>query len=452
NITLINGAAALGGAINNAENLLLNNVKLTNNTATVAGGAIYNNGGNIFINYSTIANNRSNGNGGAINSLKGNVEIYYSTLSHNQSRGNGGAINVENGSLSVNASTLSHNLAQGDGGAIAAYNSSLLSDSNTLAYNGAANGGAIYANGGKVTVFGNTIAFNHVAEFGSGSGLYIGDGTSYSVMRTLAVFNHANGSYGEDVYVTMRASGIIEDSIYIYLGDETPIGEDVEFFPGAYYLDSDIFTSEFLHDNGGWTQTLALAVNSLARDYGDPDNKSEVDEFDQRGYMRDGSYDIGAFEYAGAIGKVYSDANKSDNGTTIIYISSLEDLNDIKGNLDVYLFNTRILAEDIDLYLYTESKDKDGKLTNVARNINIYGANDGSTVISSGLQGYGFNFMGGVTTTTNDKGEVTGTQKVSGNVLMNRITVSDMVGGAIMTDAASIVSGSKINFVDGTIS
>ncbi|MEG2075576.1 MAG: choice-of-anchor Q domain-containing protein, partial [Victivallaceae bacterium] len=118
----------------------------------------------------------------------------------------------------------------------------------------------------------------------------------------------------------------------------------------------------------------------------------------------------------------------------------------------VYLFNTRILAEDIDLYLYTESKDKDGKLTNVARNINIYGANDGSTVISSGLQGYGFNFMGGVTTTTNDKGEVTGTQKVSGNVLMNRITVSDMVGGAIMTDAASIVSGSKINFVDGTIS
>ncbi|MEG2075577.1 MAG: choice-of-anchor Q domain-containing protein, partial [Victivallaceae bacterium] len=329
NITLINGAAALGGAINNAENLLLNNVKLTNNTATVAGGAIYNNGGNIFINYSTIANNRSNGNGGAINSLKGNVEIYYSTLSHNQSRGNGGAINVENGSLSVNASTLSHNLAQGDGGAIAAYNSSLLSDSNTLAYTGAANGGAIYANGGKVTVFGNTIAFNHVAEFGSGSGLYIGDGTSYSVMRTLAVFNHANGSYGEDVYVTMRASGIIEDSIYIYLGDETPIGEDVEFFPGAYYLDSDIFTSEFLHDNGGWTQTLALAVNSLARDYGDPDNKSEVDEFDQRGYMRDGSYDIGAFEYAGAIGKVYSDANKSDNGTTIIYISSLEDLNDI---------------------------------------------------------------------------------------------------------------------------
>lgn len=121
NLTLKNGKASDGGAINNKGTLNITNCDLTANTATsttLGGGAIYNTG-TLTITGSTLSQNRAYGGGGAIYNA-GTLTVTSSTMNQNTGDINGGAV-FNTGSkaiLYVKNSTFTGNFAGVGGGAI----------------------------------------------------------------------------------------------------------------------------------------------------------------------------------------------------------------------------------------------------------------------------------------------------------------------------------------------
>jgi predicted outer membrane repeat protein len=137
----------------------------------------------ILIN-TTFAQNQAAAYGGAIGNY-GTLDISTSTLDGNTAGARGGGIyDYEGGQVNLNQSTLSNNSAQ-YGGAIYSelflHNTSLISITNsTLSGNIASrDGGGIYAQGGQISLFNATIAYNLVVVPGGitypgvGGGVYI---------------------------------------------------------------------------------------------------------------------------------------------------------------------------------------------------------------------------------------------------------------------------------------
>ncbi len=264
-LTLANANNTIGGAINNAGTLTINNCTFSDNFGS-GGGAIYNAGG-----YST----------------GGTLTINNSTFSDNTGA-NGGAIENDGGTVTINNSTFAGNLAEVLGEVLP----------------GSA-GGAIINVGGTLTVTDSTLSGNSAAAEGGGidntSGFDNSPGTLI-LANTIIAGNTAPA--GPDV------SGAVTSLGYNLIGNSSGASGFV-----ATDLQSVNPLLGPLQNNGGPTETMALLPGSPAIDAGNValalDANGNPLTTDQRGAPRNvfGGVDIGAFE-----GQVYQVSFTTDSG------------------------------------------------------------------------------------------------------------------------------------------
>jgi len=244
---------ALGGAVHNAldASLTVADSTFISNTADAgAGGAIYNLGHLVLSNSTFTSNTALDGGrgGGLAQGAAATALIASSTFTGNVAVIGGGL--VTSGSLTLRNTTLTGNLAFGGGALLVASQAPTVTlTNNTLAGNGAVAGGDIYNdNGGPVLLKNNIL-----------SGL--ADNNCQGPITSL-------GHNLDNAHTCgLAASGDLTDT-------------DPLLGP--------------LAGNGGPTQTLALLPGSPAIDHGDSNGCPATD---QRGFLRLGACDIGAFEF-----------------------------------------------------------------------------------------------------------------------------------------------------------
>ena len=267
----------------------------TGNSATKEGGGIASDGGLVYLWKDTLLANHSGGVGGGIYNYY-YLNIYGSSISGNTASASGGGVyidvygylvsendsffgtnsapyggGIENvGSLTSTGDTFSGNTALFDGGAI--FNkgtAKALSD--TISENAAASfGGGIYNDGGvysSLTTVNSTIAGNTAAM--NGGGIYdSGSNIKWNSLNTIVAENK-NGTGGSN-FVTSGSETI--DARHTLLGDVSPPAGIVSNSSTGNIVGtgtSPIFVGDgsgnpLLTDNGGTTQTIALAPKSLA--------------------------------------------------------------------------------------------------------------------------------------------------------------------------------------------
>jgi len=315
----------IGGGIANSGTLTVTNSIVSGNqlnNAQSSHGAGIANTGTVTLTSSTISGNSTRSaesyGGGIANT--GVLTIASSTIWANettygfqqgdggQSSG-GGIANFDGGTLTITNSTVSGNhsyqihTSQSSGGGIANFGGATLMITNsTVSGNqsnefdsGESNGGGIANFAGAVltmrdsTVSGNTVVlFNGTSTCGGGIFTVGGDTTA---LGTLVGGN--SGASGPDVCGPLTSGG------FNLVGNNadaaiTPVqSSDQIGTPGAP-IDPLLGPLQY---NGGPTFTRALQSNSPAVNLGDPNAPAR----DQRGYVRAGVSDIGAFEFGGTV-------------------------------------------------------------------------------------------------------------------------------------------------------
>jgi CSLREA domain-containing protein len=270
----IDHSADGGGAIHNAGFLSLFNCIISGSVGTQIAGGI-SNAGTLLIDSSTIAGNSAPAAGGIYNFGVGTVNLSNSTLSSNSGdRGSGGGIlNYRGGALSISNSTISGNT-------------------------GAVGGGLFIDTTAAITISNSTISGNTSPGASSeAGGILVTAGSTVKLRSTIVAKN--NATTGPDI----DSGGTVTSQGYNLIGNNsgvsiTPTTGDQIGTP-ANPIDPLLGP---LQDNGGPTQTQALATNSKAVDKGDSGGLTT----DQRGFARpvdspsitnpgDGS-DVGAYE------------------------------------------------------------------------------------------------------------------------------------------------------------
>ncbi|MBK8025525.1 MAG: hypothetical protein IPK19_30045 [Chloroflexi bacterium] len=273
-LTLSNGRADNGGSVVNGGTLILNRVRVIDNTATGVsggdngdGGGLITLGGTVAINDSTFSGNTALDDGGAIYNYLATTTVTGSTLSGNTATNDrGGAINNLDATLVVTNSTISGNSAGSDGGGVRSFGASTASFTNaTFTGNDAANGGGLYLSG-----------------------------TTTNLYNTLVIGNTADSAGAEDC-----ATFVLTNSSSNLSGAGTGCG------PGGFTTAASAASvlDPALADNGGLTETHALLPGSPAINAGGNGVVSQGTDQRGAGFPRivDTTVDIGAFEATPAI-------------------------------------------------------------------------------------------------------------------------------------------------------
>ena len=248
------------------------------------GGGIFNQTGTLTITGCAISGNGvHNGQGGGIVNLGGKLHIINSSITDNISFGGlfiggGGIYNLSvpgyDSSVDIANSTISNNSASGgDGGgiwndsqntAVDPPRSTVIITNTTISNNSASVGGGICNDSGNTVTAANTIIARNLqfSDLGDFFGVLTSQGHNFIGNNSGATITPAAGDQ----------IGTSASPIDPLLGP--------------------------LQDNGGPTQTQALLVGSTAIDAG---NDTTAPPRDQRGYVRAGLSDIGAFEFDGTL-------------------------------------------------------------------------------------------------------------------------------------------------------
>jgi len=329
------GTQAYGGCIESRGNVYLNHVGVHSCRAVAhgaegAGGGVY--GRDLVLaKYSEISGNAvsaTNGGiglGGGIASHK-DVVIASSTISGNHSIGTGGGINVRRGNLIVVGSTISGNTALHAGG-IYQVDFDFSNASNALSFTlhnstvsgNSANGhtGGVWTNAGTIEVKNSTVAFNTAGYADTNYGIFspgfaVSDtGVDFSdpANPKVKVITLQSSVFSNNAYGTPATIANDFDTVHFAQGlppgaNSTPISgqNNLVFATQLSGLQNTMTTGACpglgpLRDNGGPTQTHALAWGSPAIDQG---NNTVPFAFDQRGApfarVSGAAADIGAYE------------------------------------------------------------------------------------------------------------------------------------------------------------
>ena len=171
NITLKNGRAEDGGAIQNDGELTISKSCIGNNIAHY-GGAIRNDG-KLDIIESRFKRNVSKRDGGAIHN-NGDLTLVGLIFNENISHRDGGTIRND-AKLVMSKSAFENNRAQGIGGAIRNNSKLTIANSSFIGNTSKYDGGAIYNNRGTLTIRGSL--FNENSSDGDGGAIYHEDGS-----------------------------------------------------------------------------------------------------------------------------------------------------------------------------------------------------------------------------------------------------------------------------------
>lgn len=224
--------------------------------AGVGGGIWVYSGATLDLVDVTVSGNSANTSGGGIDS-DGAVDIFGSTIANNSATGSGlqigGGIDDFGSNLTIVDSTIAGNTAPGNGGGVLAANATLVND---------------------------TIANN--SSTGGGGGVFVYGDSDVKIANTIL-----DGNTGGDCNGTLDSQGH-------NISADASCG-----LTAAGDLESTDAQLGALQDNGGQTDTLALAATSPAVDAA---NSAYCPPIDQRGISRpQGPHcDVGAFELAKA--------------------------------------------------------------------------------------------------------------------------------------------------------
>jgi hypothetical protein len=282
-----NGASQGGGLYIAAARSTITNSTLSSNSSNSdnpdhysGGGGLYNEYGSLAVSNSILSGNSADfGWGGGIYNY-GTLAVTNSTLSSNYGEAGGGISNGGilglRGTLTVSNSTLSGNF----GAAIGNSYGTLTVSNSTLSDNF---GAAIVNSYGTLTVSNSTLSDNS-------RGLYVYSAPPPMLLNTLIAGNF-DGTTRDDVFGPLDPRGSFN-----LIGDGTGMtglsnGVNGNQVGSASAPIDPLFGT--LQDNGGPTQTIALLPGSPALDAGDP---GQLGTADQRGVIRTGGVNIGAYQ------------------------------------------------------------------------------------------------------------------------------------------------------------
>jgi predicted outer membrane repeat protein len=284
--------------------LTVKNCVFDGNSADFMGGGILNfstsHSANLTVSNCIFTNNSAENGGGIVNyvGFDGAVTatVNDTTFTGNSAAlGRGGAIHNDSvaGSATMRVSncTITNNSANFYGGvsptAAGAWRSAI-----TLTGNSAAgSGGGVYTEYDEAEVhISNCTLSGNSADF-HGGGIYTQPEASVAITNTIL----KTGASGENLY-----GGIISHGHN--LSNDAAGGDNSHGPGGLLNQPGDIRNTDPqigpLANNGGLTKTMALLPNSPAINAG---NDAVAPPRDQRGYLRSGTSDIGAFEFGGII-------------------------------------------------------------------------------------------------------------------------------------------------------
>ena len=294
-----------GGFYSDTSDATLTESVVSGNTTNVTagsccggGGGIYNDGGVLTLTRSTVGNTSP----GASGTSGGNSATLTSAQTE---QGGGGIFDDGNGDI-LNASTVSDNVAHftatptasGGGGIYtfspAFYSNSTISDNSTDAPAGTdEGGGGVYTDGSKATLASVTLAGN-AASAAAGGGVFNTGSTLSSHDTIIAANSSGAGNHncaGTSTPIFQSSGYNLEDSATDQCGF-TGTGDLVNTNPKLSPLAT----------NGGPTLTRQLMSGSPAINAGDPSGCTSAFGLtlstDQRGILRVGRCDIGAYEFA----------------------------------------------------------------------------------------------------------------------------------------------------------
>jgi CSLREA domain-containing protein len=229
----------------------------------------------IINNALTILDSRIQDNSGSGVAVSGNATglIVNSTISGNSTAGSGGGVSNA-GIVTIVNSTIS---------------------GNTSAYDG----GGIHTSNGQVHLYNVTISNNTTDvdndSFGNGGGIAIGSIATVTFQNTIIAgnFDHSNPGL-----VIPDCSGVITSEGYNLIQSDFGCGITGDTTGNRINQDAAL---DPLQNNGGPTFTHALQITSEAINTGNPggctDQNGALLDTDQRGYVRNGRCDMGAYEY-----------------------------------------------------------------------------------------------------------------------------------------------------------
>lgn len=275
--------ALRGAAINARDNTVTINLgDFEDNSTVEMGGAINAIGAVMTIDTSTFSGNTASSGGAVfhvgINNL---LTLSECTFSNNATTADSGGAVFNNALLQVTGTTFANNQAVMSGGGIYNYNAGDATIINSTFSANLADGGGGLFNGGILEVVSSTFADNDAVRASAIWGYYTGSISIKNVLITAAA-----GTYPCDLS-NVTVEGVFTDTTGTCSGFTT----------------SDDPLLEPLADNGGPTQTHALAPGSLAIDAAaDCTNlQAQPVNADQRGvnrpYPTGGICDVGAYEY-----------------------------------------------------------------------------------------------------------------------------------------------------------
>ena len=272
--------------------------------------------------------------------VNGTVIMDKVNLSYNRSTsGSGGGAQVEDGLLTIQNSTVNNNVASAQGGGLhTGYNTNGTGKidiiNTTIAFNSMTStvatigGGGVAYRGSGGTITNSTIAFNNIASgTANGAGIWLNPRltTTMSIKNSIISGNLRgnsalpNSNYYYDVYkygliITLTDNGynIIGYNNSTYSGfslASTSWVDGTSTLDGTFTRSSggsgSLYLSSTLEDNSTlfYNQTLSIVVNSIAIDNGNESANGAISipTTDQRGMIRVGTSDIGAYEYGSTV-------------------------------------------------------------------------------------------------------------------------------------------------------
>ena len=262
-LTIRDGNAAVGGGINSAGTLVLNNTNIVSNTADYGGGVFQSGSGRVDISNSLIEFNHCSQQGGGLY-INGDVGLTDTLVLDNIASRDGGGLTDWAGRTDLIGGMFAGNSAGGNGGGVNANNSLSINGTQFIS-NTAANGGGLlqWNPGYTVTVTNARFERNHSGD--NGGGLYVSGNTA---LTNTQVLSSTAGNNGGGVYVNAGSATLSGVQIFSNTASGGGEGGGVYVSAGSPLIVTDSTVSGNTGFNGGGIvnegSTLTLTNSTLS--------------------------------------------------------------------------------------------------------------------------------------------------------------------------------------------